>query len=391
MDRKFFGWAIIIALAFGLIGYASAEYSESDKEGSKCISCHDDIWQDAIGKRFIHLPFSEKQCEKCHAADARLDNNIDRKIESPDIKWLSRNRTPAKTHWFDLEASTKGDLIHLEARSGQKGVVTKEVSVPSLEELDQVTSSSQNPPVITNVKVLEVSKGIFLSATVGWETDKPASSKVLYGLNDLSQQSPLDRQFARVHEVSLTGIKANRDYKFAVVSEDMSGNRSESKTFAFSTDKTFSDRDIMAESDAQSGGEMEISGELFRNGNGYSLKVTVNRAAMVAIGLKTRKYSQSAARRKEGPEVVKHVITNSEAVTTISICYSCHADYKKILSHPINVYPKRGMKIPPEYPTLSDGRITCMSCHATHASNLQFRMLKPHKKDLCLGCHADMV
>jgi predicted CXXCH cytochrome family protein len=58
-------------------------------------------------------------------------------------------------------------------------------------------------------------------------------------------------------------------------------------------------------------------------------------------------------------------------------------------SHPVNILPKPGMVIPPEYPLLADGRISCMSCHVYHGGNFEHRLVKPDKQSLCKGCHSD--
>ncbi|MBW2186551.1 MAG: cytochrome c3 family protein, partial [Deltaproteobacteria bacterium] len=48
-----------------------------------------------------------------------------------------------------------------------------------------------------------------------------------------------------------------------------------------------------------------------------------------------------------------------------------------------------GMIIPPEYPLLENGRMTCMTCHQPHSSNNEARLLKEGKKELCTGCHTN--
>ena len=83
-------------------------------------------------------------------------------------------------------------------------------------------------------------------------------------------------------------------------------------------------------------------------------------------------------------------LTDKFTINTFT-CRNCHLGIKEELSHPVNVYPKPGMIIPQEYPTLADGRILCMSCHAKHASDNEYRLLKSSKKALCTGCHGDFL
>lgn len=73
----------------------------------------------------------------------------------------------------------------------------------------------------------------------------------------------------------------------------------------------------------------------------------------------------------------------------IELCLGCHADYQGRSSHPVNILPRRPMMIPADYPTSPEGRITCLTCHAAHGSNLNAMLRKSAEGELCLGCHSD--
>jgi predicted CXXCH cytochrome family protein len=72
------------------------------------------------------------------------------------------------------------------------------------------------------------------------------------------------------------------------------------------------------------------------------------------------------------------------------VCRNCHQSQSGT-THPVNVLPPPGMIIPPEYPTLADGRITCASCHSTHSSDYEYLAIRAGKRELCVGCHKDML
>jgi len=79
------------------------------------------------------------------------------------------------------------------------------------------------PPVITNVAASPAPAGT--SATITWDTDEPADSRVDYGLspgalNSSSSASP----FVIAHSRGLTGLLPGTTYYYRVTSEDPSGN-----------------------------------------------------------------------------------------------------------------------------------------------------------------------
>ncbi|MBU0673814.1 MAG: cytochrome c3 family protein [Proteobacteria bacterium] len=356
-----------------------------------CVSCHDDIWDATTGKKYIHPPFAEKRCERCHAQkDAPANIGAGGEDLTHGVKWVGRHFTAAKSHWFDFKTNAGEDTVVIEAKGEGGRQSFHEYDLPALDDLAESQENEHDPPKISNVRVLEVRRGIFFTATIGWDTDKPATSSVAYGLKNININSPFDSQMARNHLVTLTSIKPKKVYQYSVSSEDRFGNRSDSAVYTFSTETIFSETNIASSRRRGLGEDEDIQIEIkyYRYGNKYSINVIPSQEVTLALGVKLRNVID---RRAGGMEVMKHILTNNEVVTNLGICYSCHREYKEILTHPINVYPKRGMVIPPEYPTLSDGRITCMSCHEKHASNLQDRMIKPYKKDLCVGCHKDML
>ncbi|MBU0673694.1 MAG: cytochrome c3 family protein [Proteobacteria bacterium] len=343
-----------------------------------------------MNKSFIHVPFMDKKCRECHDQDAASDKNGANSADrTADVNWLSRHFTEDPSHWFVFAAPGGENTIVVEASAmGRKKLVT-ELTLPPLVELAESPENSQDAPIISNVRVLEVNRGIFFSATIGWETDKLATSQVIYGLERPTISSPMDGQATTNHTVILTtGIKSERTYEFRVVSEDLNGHRSESDKYILSTDKLFSLNPASVQNE-RSNGVIDLQPKFYRTGDKYTINLIASRPVTMALGMK--KQNNPQGRQNDDLKGENHIKTNEQIVTNITTCYTCHRNYKEMVTHPVNVYPKRGMVIPPEYPTLPDGRITCLSCHAEHASNMEYMMLKPHKKELCIGCHADML
>ncbi len=129
-----------------------------------------------------------------------------------------------------------------------------------------------------------------------------------------------------------------------------------------------------------------------RRGDDYLLEVQLDQPRNVSIGSKGERIDQprdapaAVGKTKKNP----HAGLSDEAWSSMASCHQCH-DKDEAASHPVNVLPPPGMVIPPEYPTLADGRMTCASCHAIHGSDREYLTRKRSKRELCVGCHLDML
>lgn len=377
------GGDLLFVLALICLFLRADVFADQTKSAEDCLDCHAELWSALKGKRYVHRPDGDGDCQACHLpAQARKAKGS---AASPDkVKWVAGGATPGREHWLEFAGADQGGTLLIEARSG--GLVkTQKFSLPPFAALEELPVSPL-PPVISNVRLAEVNKGVFVSATIAWETDSPADSQVFYGVDKLDQTSMLDRQPVRNHLVILAGVQPGQTYKYKVVSVDLAGNRGESpvKSAVFEAAGQGS-RELPVQA---SGKVPEVKVRCYRRGDQSFAVVGADREITVRLGIMPEE-NVAVSSGKE-PMVVRHLLLNTPEVTNTGVCYACHDEYKRILSHPINVYPKRGMIIPPEYPTLPDGRMTCMSCHAKHASNIEFRLIKDRKEDLCRGCHRNI-
>jgi len=73
---------------------------------------------------------------------------------------------------------------------------------------------------------------------------------------------------------------------------------------------------------------------------------------------------------------------------TIDICYLCHSSGSLGTSHPVRLYSRGGKTvIPNELPTIRDGMMTCVTCHAPHGSAGKQLVRETVKTKLCVACH----
>ncbi len=378
------GLGLLILLVASCLSPGPLVSGEAVVTADNCVACHEEVWRDIQGKTYIHQPVKSKDCKFCHVA-ARGNADSKREAYLNKVTWVARSINQSREHWLEIDGAKGGATLLIESRS-LGGFSVREFPLPPLDELGELPTSDLKPLGITEIKLLEVTKGVFVSVTIGWKTDRQADSQVFYGLEKPDQRSVLDTQYTTSHAVTLTGVKLGKSYKYKVVSVDVSGNRSESNIQTMVAEVAEGKRDDVI--GARGRKEPEVSVNLYRKGTRCVVVVSSEDMVSVALGILPKKYENG----EPGSEakVVRHLPLNSPDVTSIGVCYSCHVEYKKILTHPINVYPKRGMIIPPEYATLPDGRVSCMSCHVTHASNVEFRLIKADRRELCRGCHKDI-
>jgi peroxiredoxin len=99
----------------------------------------------------------------------------------------------------------------------------------------ELTTLSEAVPTQLLVSGVNISQITSSTATITWQTDKPATSQVNYGITTAyGSTTPLDEKLTTSHNIPLTGLQPNTTYHFRVESKDASGNDSTS-----GTDQTF--------------------------------------------------------------------------------------------------------------------------------------------------------
>jgi len=124
----------------------------------------------------------------------------------------------------DLKSDTRYQLILI---SRDKGGNEARLEI----ELTTLVKPYAPPPIISEVKVFNITDS---SATITWQTDRPATSHVEYGTTDAyDSTTPLNDELNTSHSVTLNGLKPSTTYYFKMKSQDASGNEatSEARTF----------------------------------------------------------------------------------------------------------------------------------------------------------------
>jgi mannan endo-1,4-beta-mannosidase len=88
------------------------------------------------------------------------------------------------------------------------------------------------PSVISNVNAGDIT---MTAATITWDTDEPATSRVEYGPSGYGNSTVEDSNLVTGHSVDLTSLIPGIEYHYRVISKDSSGNEKISIDYTFKT------------------------------------------------------------------------------------------------------------------------------------------------------------
>jgi len=401
MNRKYHAMLAVPMVLF-LLSLATKSnepelLSENKTSPKECLDCHEGIWDEATAKVYIHAPFQEKKCIVCHAADTPLNTEEEATDETdPEHKdWTGRSLVPATSHWFEFSTNGKNAAMVLEASYGSTVRLYQEIPLPPLNELENLENAFGEPPLIANVAVIEIKKGVFLTATISWRTDHPTTSKITYWIKGKQESTLTDPILQTDHQETLTELMKDEIYRFKINAEDPVGNIAESGPFEFSTAKTFSNQtadDFLVQ--CCFAAPLGLESHFYRKDDHYLINITLARPVRLFFKIKEDNNFENDTVGSPDPKTnlpteIKHIVINEKKIIGLIICKKCHRNLTG--HHPVNVFPKKGMVVPSDYPVLDDGRISCITCHTPHASDLRFLVIKDHRQELCIGCHSELA
>ena len=333
-----------------------------------CGYCHSSLEIDSQ-KQFIHSPFGEGTCEECHVAETFILAPEDQKID-----WLSEDSIPLKVHKFKVRDDELGEVLVVDIMSSSNSSKREEIPVPSLHEIQQI-ENVETAPTISNPRLVSLKQGIFLTATVGWETDVLADASIQYGEDDLSKKIPVNKRSGQEHFVVIRNLAPNKSYQFVAISNDVYGRRSESLPVMFSTtiDANQSQSEIAESTEISE----TVATHFSRVGDEYLISVQLDKENHIFLGTKGRK-------KPCLPEDEFHSGLNCVEEILMAPCLNCHVKH----DHPVGVVPiKDGIRISEEFPTMPSGEVACASCHDPHSSKHYSLTRMDSREKLCANCH----
>jgi predicted CXXCH cytochrome family protein len=360
-----------------------------------CEDCHLERLEFDRGRYYQHQAFATNDCASCHVSAPENPAVGEPVSPSPTaqqqrISWLTDSILPGTRHYFLLAGESLRDTLVVSLRDQQGQEVREEIPLPPLNQLDSAEDNGMTPQLV-NVRVVEVKRGVFLTVTIAWQTDSLADAEVRYGTAELSQRIDSSGRLGYEHQLVLSQLQPNTNYRYQVISRDLSGRERVSEMLTFSTSRAVARRQshepVVGASSAPA-----VMVDVRRRGDDYLLEVQLDQPHIVCIGSKgghvvrPGDVDDAMNRTRKRP----HAGLSDEAWSSMESCRQCH-EKNVAASHPVNVLPPPGMVIPAEYPTLADGRMTCASCHAIHGSDREYLTRQRSKRELCVGCHLDML
>lgn len=379
-----------LALAFGI------------KKEKTCISCHEEIYKKDANLFYLHPPFQNKKCEKCHIraqGEEGSDGSWGKILVRPELvsrpDYLSEHTLLLQG--LDRDAVYDMKIISRDM-SGDQIITELRDIIPS--RVSNVKTEDRTPPVISAVRNGPVVKRIFLESIIFWDTDEPATGSVEYGLSpQYGSRTALDETLKAHHEITLSGLEKGKVYHYRVISRDLLENRSVSKDFVFDTSKVLSGFPADTQTTES---ELIVSlalkrSDLFILDAALGLHIETTKPAKVTVEyLKVKDADISGllsySGQDDGSSGEKRKLHKPEFRTgkelCIDLCYECHPPDILGVSHPVGVSPKNGgTNIPEDLPTLEGGIITCVTCHEGHGSNLRYFARKKVSREICNSCH----
>lgn len=355
-----------------------------------CIECHESLRVDGT-RTLQHAPFLEKDCAQCHLAKEPRAAE-DTGPAASKIDWLAESGQAYAEHAFLLAGESVRSLVVIDEPGEYGDLVHIELPVPSLEELAEIHDSG-SAPVLADLQLLSVQKGIFLTAVVGWTTDTLSTAQVHYGEGDkLSHSTRPGQRLGVHHQVVLRDLKAGKTYRWQAQAQDLFGRNQTSEVFSFSTHEPFTaSPSSSTEKEALSFDETTgLRHRFWRMGTDYLLSLHFDKPTTVFVGsrgtVRIPLADPVSETEEEGDDV--HRGLSGERIISYIACLNCHAPH----SHPVDVASEKpDIQIPAHYPTLEDGRITCASCHNPHSSEHGLLFREETQQALCAGCHRRWV
>ncbi len=338
----------------------------------ECKDCHLPAIRKYLKERYLHPPFAEGKCGKCHLYGYTAGGE---RVEAETIRLFSPG---GRQHLVAIpykEGTRWRGCIRIRA-AGR--VREREVEIDA-ERLPVV--EDRTPPRITPPRIGEIKRGVFWQAEILWETDEPATSQVEFSPDGKYWMvSPREKGFGCRHRIIITELEEGMRYHLRVRSADAWGNEAVSQVVAFRV------------------AEKEGAKERRRGGEAEIRKVSAFRTpgGLVLLCWETTEEAEGVVELKElkgggeGEEMEGHegLIFKGDRERGFESCYRCHPPHTLGVSHPVGIRIPPEMKVSKGIPT-ANGLILCTSCHAPHGSRYPYLLRLSGERELCVSCHGE--
>jgi phosphodiesterase/alkaline phosphatase D-like protein len=142
--------------------------------------------------------------------------------------WEAGQAEPSTWDVVQHEQDTSGHLA-----SGSLGLIAHHVDATyGNVTITPIEQQDTTPPEISNVTATNITED---SATITWDTNEAADSKVEYGTTTAYGSETSDDTPVTAHSIELNGLSAGTTYHYRVTSTDAASNTTTSQDFTFTT------------------------------------------------------------------------------------------------------------------------------------------------------------
>jgi predicted CXXCH cytochrome family protein len=394
-------WALVLTALMASPGFLPPALSQEMPEPGNCVSCHQEIYGKSIPFRHQHAPFFNQECEKCHGTHEVIRAGVATtgQKRTGNASFRDEDFLEERTVLLKGMRPGTGHDVRVTFQDRDRRRVTEVFTDVEVVHAGAATGGVQDraPPRISGVTVGPVERGPFLSTTIQWETDEPATSRVDYGFSE-GYGSSVQKEdvWVKHHRVSVHGLIQGREYHFQVVSEDLYGNESRSADALFSTSAPTAPSAAAswdADTETAAGRLAVRQTQLFLVGSDLGLYLETSRPARVHVEW----IPKDALPLNAGPASTEAGISvrlddlNTGQALTIDACsqHGCHPPDTLGISHPVGVPLRNNMPSTVDLPTLEGGIITCVTCHKPHGGDRNHFAQDNFSKKICLTCHTE--
>ncbi|MFQ5470056.1 MAG: PKD domain-containing protein, partial [Gammaproteobacteria bacterium] len=180
--------------------------------------------------------------------------NFEGGIDEVSFSGVARNDAWIKTEYLMHAADLLPSFL-----TGGRGKPGDAQTQPS--EVVVQSSPADNPPIQSSIGVSSV---VGLSAVINWQTNKPATSQILYGVNSVNDNPPLVSNISETsHSMVITGLVPNTTYQYQVINADDMGKTTTSGIYTFKTINAAPVVDAGPDIIVDEGGNVQLVGSAF--------------------------------------------------------------------------------------------------------------------------------
>ncbi|MBI5598649.1 MAG: hypothetical protein HY890_02800 [Deltaproteobacteria bacterium] len=354
---------VFAALSFG----GEGDPAEVLREG--CARCHPGVYEAINGYKYTHP--DQFECVWCHLKSPPGGKEMDVHVDAYSrdnimLLYLKENRP------YRLRVKA------IDREGGRAFSRTIEFIPGTLEEM---APDDGLPPVISNLRVEEVRSGIFYSAVIAWETNKPALSSIEYGRSaDYGDSLKGHNHYATDHRMVIDRLIPRSDYFVRAVAEDVFGRSLASEPLKFRIKKPFLNSAAPVDVPAGTKPEVEDIGVSKVRGR-PAFRWRTNMAARAIIFMEETR-APDAGGEPHYPGLGDRVEMG------LKFCQKCHSDgiHSAGGGHPTGRVLWEKAKNAEGLPLGPGGMILCTTCHAPHGNGNEF-ILRKKALEICNACH----